>query len=116
MNFDKKTLDPLAALVLKADDPLDACEAVKEALRERVMRDALEAENWNLNAAARRLKRSTSTVQYALEHTYTLLNAERLGRLANASAQAPAAAPKEDAPKKRSMTRGKREMNNTGGF
>ncbi|WP_148314291.1 helix-turn-helix domain-containing protein [Sorangium cellulosum] len=118
MNLDKKMLDALAAAALNADDPLDVCEAVKEEMRERVLRAALEAEGWNLNAAARRLKRSTSTVQYALEHTYTVLNVERLGRLASANEQASpaaAAAPKADA-SRRTVLRGKREMNNTGGF
>lgn len=78
MRLDDVVMNALLSAVLDTDDPLEACESLKHALRERVLRSALVSEGWNLNATARRLRRSTSTVQYALENTYTTLNEERL--------------------------------------
>jgi hypothetical protein len=79
--FDEQALDDVAAAAMGEEDPIAAVDAVAHAVRERVLREALLAESWNLNAAARRLRRRTSTVQYALERTYPALNAERLRRL-----------------------------------
>lgn len=78
MRLDDAAMSALLDAALDSDDPLEACESVRHALRERVLRYVLVSEGWNLNATARRLKRSTSTVQYALENTYTALNEERL--------------------------------------
>lgn len=75
-----KTTAALLKEIMADEDPLGALERLHDGLRRGVFEQALKDAGWGLNAAARRLRRTASTVTSALTRSYPDLldEAERL--------------------------------------
>lgn len=70
--MDKKVIDLLAAEAAATDDPLAAVDSIRDAIREDVLRIALERANWSMNGAARLLRRSPGTIDFIVKRMPTL--------------------------------------------